>query len=164
MTRLLPAVALLGILTSGTAACSTPNVCPAIGWSNSATVILDGEVEAVHVVEFCDEGSCSVLPSEAPRGSMKSLSPAPGPTAGAPVPTATAAPPQIHRQYIGRKVDGRTWQFSALMSSPERVTVRALSANGEVLAERDVDLEWKRIGGSAECGGPATAGPINLAV
>jgi hypothetical protein len=48
------------------------------------------------------------------------------------------------------------------MSAPKKATVKALDARGEVLAQRDVDLTWTRVGGSEQCGGPSTAGPITL--
>ena len=50
------------------------------------------------------------------------------------------------------------------MGSPDSATLRALSASGEVLAERDVTLEWVRVGGTERCGGPAQTGPISLTI
>ena len=49
-----------------------------------------------------------------------------------------------------------------MMRSPETVTITAYSADGSVLARREVDLGWTRVGGSEACGGPATAGPVRL--
>ena len=43
------------------------------------------------------------------------------------------------------------------MSSPGTVEVTVLDAQGEVLTEREADLDWRRVGGSEECGGPAEA-------
>ena len=43
------------------------------------------------------------------------------------------------------------------MSSPSTVQVAVLDAQGEVLAEREADLDWRRVGGTAECGGPTEA-------
>lgn len=43
------------------------------------------------------------------------------------------------------------------MSSPGTVEVTVLDAQGEVLAEREADLDWRRVGGTEECGGPAEA-------
>lgn len=40
--------------------------------------------------------------------------------------------------------------------------LRAVSAEGEVLAKRDFALEWRRVGGTEECGGPQEAGPVSL--
>lgn len=47
-------------------------------------------------------------------------------------------------------------------ATPDSVTVRVVSATGEVLAEEGADLTWRRIGGTAKCGGPSEAGPITL--
>src|SRR3712207_3397892 len=55
-------VPLLLILVSGTAGCATPGVCPAIGWSNSAAVVLEGPVDGVAKVQFCPDGTCSITP------------------------------------------------------------------------------------------------------
>ena len=43
------------------------------------------------------------------------------------------------------------------MSSPGTVEVTVLDAQGEVLAEREADLDWRRVGGTEECGGPGEA-------
>ncbi|MDR7081160.1 hypothetical protein J2X01_000429 [Arthrobacter ginsengisoli] len=167
------AVALL--LAAGTAGCSGPIACPAIAWSNSLTVTLDGSVENVALVELCAADVCSVrMDSPVPFPST-SVSPGavPAPVAPGP-PSALSAPPSISplpasssmpfSSYTASRIDDRTWKVSFLMQSPKHVTVRALAADGTVLAEREVDLGWTRVGGSEQCGGPATAGPIGLAV
>lgn len=169
MKSLLFRVPLILVVSSGTAGCSVPTACPAIGWSNSATVILQGPVETVGSVEFCADGSCSIhapKPTTAPKTTVTpEASLAPGQAdGGAPATPGTPESSSKHSQYIGRKVDDRTWQFSAVMTAPKRATVRALSAGGEVLAERDVNVVWTRVGGSAQCGGPATAAPIALSL
>ncbi|WP_156642181.1 hypothetical protein [Arthrobacter sp. B6] len=48
--------------------------------------------------------------------------------------------------------------------SPSEVTVRALAADGTVLAEPEHDLVWTRVGGTEQCGGPVTTAPIQLSV
>lgn len=172
-------ISLIITLSFGTSGCGTDHmgqagypddrgVCPAIGWSNSATVVLEGPVDAVAKVQFCPDGVCSVTPepTTAPRATVT-------PGAGAVPGQATTAAPAIpgtpiggspYSPYFGRKVDARTWQFSTPMNAPESATVRALAAGGDVLAERNVDLTWTRVGGSEQCGGPATAGPIMLSL
>lgn len=164
-------VPLILILTSGTAGCSAPIACPAIGWSNSATVILQGPVETVDSVEFCADGTCSVTQPKPTTGPKATVTPETSFVPGQAIPGAPATATQgtpvstsKYGPYFGRKVDDSTWQFSATMSAPKRATVRAMSASGEVLAERDVDLAWTRVGGSEQCGGPATAGPITLSL
>ncbi|MBT2522036.1 hypothetical protein [Arthrobacter sp. ISL-28] len=169
MKRVLLSVPLIVMLASGTAGCSHPNACPAIGWSNSATVILQGPVETVGSVEFCADGTCSVpapKPTTAPKATVKpEASFVPGQASpGAPAARGTPVSTSKYGPYLGRKVDDSTWQFNTTMSAPKKATVRAMSASGEVLAERDVDLAWTRVGGSEQCGGPATAGPITLSL
>ncbi len=66
--------------------------------------------------------------------------------------------------FYAERIDADTWRFAVNMSSPDHVTAKALTASGEVLAEKEADLEWKRVGGSAQCGGPAQAPPIDLVV
>jgi hypothetical protein len=57
-----------------------------------------------------------------------------------------------------------TWVFTVGSGDSASVTLRALAANGTVLAELDHDLLWTRVGGSEQCGGPVTTPPINLSV
>jgi hypothetical protein len=62
------------------------------------------------------------------------------------------------------QADERTWTVSLLMRAPETATISAYSADGTVLARREVELGWTRVGGSEACGGPATAGPVRLVI
>ncbi|KRE44558.1 hypothetical protein ASG92_12890 [Arthrobacter sp. Soil736] len=162
------AVPLSLFLASGAAGCSTPEACPAIGWSNSATVVLEGRVDDVAKVQFCADGVCSVTPQ--PTTAPKStITPSDGPIAGqaataAPVTPGTPVRGKPYSPYFGKKVNDRTWQFSATMNAPKGATVRVLNAEGGVLAERDVELTWTRVGGSEQCGGPSKAGPIALSL
>lgn len=55
-----------------------------------------------------------------------------------------------------RDEDG-TWTVDVDMNAPERIVLRALDAEGTVLAETEMPLDWQRVGGSARCGGPAEA-------
>lgn len=48
------------------------------------------------------------------------------------------------------------------MVQPGEVTARALSADGEILASTETGLEWTRVGGSEQCGGPMRATSILL--
>jgi hypothetical protein len=102
--------------------------CPAIGWSNEVVVsVSDPQVAAV---DLCDERGCASEVSDA--GGIVGLQ-----------------PPSVE--------DG-AWRFALPdMSTPDEVTVRAISADGAVLAERAVRLEWVRTGGSEQCGGPGAA-------
>ncbi|RAX46471.1 hypothetical protein DQ354_06085 [Arthrobacter sp. AQ5-06] len=66
--------------------------------------------------------------------------------------------------FYAERVDADTWRFTVSMSSPDHVTAKALSSTGAVIAEKEADLDWKRVGGSAQCGGPAEASPVLLTV
>ncbi|WP_156386224.1 hypothetical protein [Arthrobacter sp. Soil764] len=132
------------------------------------TVVLDGPVDAVAKVQFCPGGVCAVTPqpTTAPKSTITPTDGAiPGQAATATHLTpGTQMPGTMYSFYTGRKVDDRTWQFSTPMTAPKSATVRALNAEGDVLAERDVELTWTRVGGSAQCGGPSTTGPITLSL
>ena len=52
---------------------------------------------------------------------------------------------------------GRTAAVSFPMATPDSADVTVLGPDGGVLAEVDADLDWVRVGGSAECGGPHEA-------
>lgn len=160
------AVALL--LAAATAGCSgsVPNACPAIAWFNSLTVSLDGAVEQVSLVEFCADGVCSVRadgPVRVPEAYVSpGAVPAPATTlavTAAPVPSRPSYSP-----FTVARVDDRTWKVSLMMQSPKTVTIRAYSADASVLAQREVELRWTRVGGSEACGGPETAGPVRLVI
>jgi hypothetical protein len=131
-------------------------------------VVLDGPVDAVAKVQFCPDGVCAVTPqpTTAPKSTITpSDTPIPGQAAtAAPLTPGTQVPGTLYSIPSGKKVDDRTWQFITPMNAPKSATVRALDARGEVLAQRDVKLTWTRVGGSEQCGGPSTAGPITLSV
>ena len=54
-------------------------------------------------------------------------------------------------------LDGDRATVSFLLETPDGVNVAVLGPDGAVLAELTADLEWVRVGGSAECGGPHEA-------
>jgi hypothetical protein len=168
LRHLTPAAAAVALpLTLGLVSCASPNVCPAIAWSNSLTVSLDGAVESVDMVEFCVENTCSV-PAPRPAPSTSRI---PGATPDAdavPSRSPQVAAPSISARtpspFIASKADDRTWRFQLMMRTPERAVIRARSAEGQVLVEREVPLQWTRVGGSGQCGGPSTAAPVTLTV
>lgn len=134
--------------------------CPAIGWVNTATVTLQGAVEKVHTVQLCIDGTCSITTDEIQRQDEPPQLATATPDAQGPAPTSvpTTVPP------IGSRIDDHTWTFQLGMSAPKAVTVRASSVYGTALAERDVTLEWTRVGGTEQCGGPAEAAPVILSI
>ena len=159
----LTAALLLAVATAGCSG-SVPEACPAIAWFNTLTVTLDGSVEEVSLVEFCAEGVCSMRADGPVRAPEASVTPGAGPTpdttlAVTPAPSRSAPG---YSPFTAARVDDRTWRVSLMMRSPKTVTISAYSADGSVLARRDVEPGWTRVGGSEACGGPETAGPVRL--
>ncbi|MEV7694494.1 hypothetical protein AB0N73_14315 [Microbacterium sp. NPDC089189] len=116
--------------------CGIGTTCSAVGWINTMTVEVSGDASRVADVQVCTPAGCS--PTD---------------------PAELLSDPSIPAPQGDR---GGTWTFSLDMSVPESVTVRALSAEGEVLAETDAALKWQRVGGSDQCGGPAETAPVRL--
>ena len=109
------------------------NTCTAIGWFDELEVQVTGDrAEAVDRLEICFDGSCYSGRADAPGES-----------------------PQLEVVAIARS--GTDWTVSTSMQTPESIQLTAYSATGEVLAEQETDLSWKRVGGSARCGGPHEA-------
>lgn len=146
---------------------STGTVCPAIGYVSTIVVNVEGDVESVNEVQLCtDEGCSAPGPTAAPAPSVAvsdhyvplpggGFSPAHGPSI--PPPTYPTAP------FISSKQDGGRWTFfpsGARNSTPDRVSLRALAADGTVLAEQESDLVWTKDDPSNPCGSPVTTPPI----
>lgn len=148
---------LLACLT--TTGCSPFGACPAIGWSNVVEVHLNGNVSEVASVELCVAGVCST----STPGPLGSFEPRQITTLGPEqLPSISPAPAATYSPYSSTRVDERTWKIQVQMSTPGSATIHALSTAGTVLAEKDVVLEWRRVGGTEQCGGPGVAGPISL--
>jgi len=154
-------VSLFAVLawSSAVVGCSFPTVCPAIGWINTVTVTLEGQTQDVAGVELCADNACSVPRQNQPTSDepapVETLTPSQLAT-GTPSPGATGVP------FHASQSSDHSWEIATGMATPKNATVRALSASGEVLAERDVTLNWSRVGGSESCGGPGEADPISL--
>jgi hypothetical protein len=140
------------------AGCST--ACPAIGWVNSITVELAGDPSGVDTVQLCADGACSELRPEPGTAAPRTVvtTPLDGTAPVAPYVQPTMAP------FYAERIDADTWLFTVSMSTPDHVTAKALSSTGEVIAEKEADLAWTRVGGSAQCGGPAEPSPVLLSV
>ena len=158
--RLLSLIAVLA-WSPAVVGCSFSNVCPAIGWINTVAVTLDGHTQDVAVVELCADNVCSV-PHQ-----IQSTSGEPAPTktlSPSQLATGTSLPDATGALFHASQSSEHSWEIATGMSTPKNATVRALSARGEVLAERDVTLNWSRVGGSESCGGPGEADPISLPI
>ena len=162
MRRLLSALVVGFAVSSVLIGCSVlPQLaCPAIGWVNMASVTLEGAVQKVDTVQLCVDGACSITADQLQRLDEPLTIATELPDAQGPAPTSapTTVPP------IASRIDDHTWTFQVGMSAPKAVIVRARSADGTVLAEREVTLKWTRVGGTEQCGGPSEAGPVILSI
>jgi len=144
-------IAVIAVL--GISRCATmgpdPRVCPAIGWINTVEINLVGPVGDVDLVRLCIDTICTAG-AEFPSTDTSTFSPSPEQTV-------------IEGGY-STQVDDTTWSIAVDMSTPDDVTVQALSTGGVVLAETRTSLEWTRVGGSAECGGRGVTGPVELVI
>lgn len=149
------------ILAVSVPAAGCSNACTAIGWVNAVTVELDGDLSQVSTVQLCDGAECSELSPGAATTAPRTMAPLASLN-----PTARATPDVQRTQapFYAEQVDNNTWRFMVNMSTPDHVTAKALSATGDILAEQSADLDWKRTGGSAQCGGPSGASPVRLTV
>jgi hypothetical protein len=121
---------LLALLLAGCAGPLTYDACPAVGYSSSLVVELapDWPADQEHSVTIeCDE-PCGVPPMDGGEAATTR--------------TSVLADGAALFDWVGDEAS-------------VVVTVRA--ADGAELAEVDAELEWARVGGSEECGGPVQA-------
>ena len=126
-TTVLGGIALVALTGCGPA----PVACPAIGWGHTLTVEVTGQTSSVRSVQLCTEDGC-----------------APGPDVN------SSSPLSLIR--VAER-SGERWMFATDVFLLEEVTVRVLDADGSVVSESSVSPDWKRVGGSEQCGGPSTA-------
>lgn len=114
--------------------------CPAVSWSNKVTLALSGNptsMATASAVTACTGINCK--PAD-PRFAKSSSDVS---------------------ELLMRQSDG-TWVYSPGSASPANVTFKVFDSNGQVLAERAYSLNWTRIGGSEQCGGPMAAMSVPL--
>jgi hypothetical protein len=134
LTRVPTVAALLaGLLLSTACRPEQGTVCPAIGWLDALTVELAEGWAAV------PGGSVTVECPSTCAGEFR----------------LDASP--VERDVVTVPLSGATTavQFSA--DRPDSVVVTVTGADGTELARQPADLDWRRVGGSAECGGPMAA-------
>jgi hypothetical protein len=161
----------LGHLEPDAGRSSAGTVCPAIGYVSTILVSVEGDAEAVNEVQLCtDEGCSAPGPTAAPAPSVAvsdhyvplpngGFSPAPGPSIVPP--TYPTAP------FISSRQDGGRWTFfpsGARNSTPDRVSLRALAADGTLLAKQENDLVWTNDDPLNGCGSPVTTLPITFEI
>lgn len=104
-------------------------VCPAIGWSNALTVGLADDWPPVDGRSLLVECSsrCGMYGREGP-------------------------PDELSVPFSGAST-----VVQLDMTAPDSVVLTVLGGNGTELTQHDADLDWVRVGGSDECGGPHAA-------
>ena len=119
-------------LALGACAAGAGTTCPAIGWSNALTVgLADGWAPV-------DGGSLHVECSTR-CGTY-----------------GRAGPPD----ELTVPLTGASTVVQLDMTAPDAVVVTVLDAGGWELAAHDAGLDWTRVGGSEECGGPHAASVV----
>ena len=103
--------------------------CPAVGWSDQLTVELADGWPAASAVRVECASWCGLTVESVPGG-----------------PDTVTVP-----------LTGATAVVLLTMATPESVAVTVLGPDDGVLGAADVDLDWRRVGGTAECGGPHEA-------
>lgn len=117
----------------------TPTACPAIGWIDTVDIALVGNAGQVASLSICEGTGCN------PGG------------------TAASAAPTYGTGSVTRLGPSR-WRYEAGMANPASITVQASDSAGKILAQQTFALNWKRVGGSDQCGGPATTDTLELAI
>ncbi|MCP2031842.1 hypothetical protein L1277_001940 [Okibacterium sp. HSC-33S16] len=173
---------LLCILVTGCGFGGFGTVCTAIGYINTVKIELVGDVSDVGSVRLCDgDDVCSatddelaVLSEDEPLVSVQpdDVSELPGSPASpsrSPVPSlppstsgSPSTSPELMTPYIVRHAGGADWVVEMPFGSPDEVTISVLRLDGSSVGEVVTDLEWKRVGGTEQCGGPMEAGPVTV--
>jgi hypothetical protein len=106
-------------------------VCPAIGWSNTLSVGLADGWRAVDGTLLVEcSGPCGMYGREGPR------------------------------DEVSVPLSGASTVVQLDMTAPDSVILTVVGADGTELTRHDADLDWDRVGGSEECGGPHTASVV----
>jgi hypothetical protein len=134
--------------------CVHSGICPAIGWPSSIEINLSGSTDVVDKVRLCVDEACTMEPpaTDEPLVVIESLDPRD-------FSTFTPSPEVIPSEFgsYADQIDQNTWSIPMVTGDGKDVRVQALSADGAVLAEIATDLEFVRVGGTEQCGGPTRA-------
>lgn len=130
-----PWVFIAGLFALVSALTGCANACTAIGWFDELKIEITGPgSESVDRLEVCYDGSCY---------------------SGGGADTPGPETPLVNEVSVVKSETG--WKVTTSMQIPEAVQLRASSETGEVLADQEAELDWKRVGGTARCGGPHEA-------
>ena len=125
--------AIASLCAFGVSSCSSvETACPAIGYSSSLNVEVSGQFEDVADLKLCVADVCAPNADHIDPPGLQVYEP----------PT--------------RENDGQRWTF-IVFYPPEEIVIRAYATDGSILNDTPVSADWKRVGGSAQCGGPHDA-------
>ncbi|WP_162924909.1 hypothetical protein [Mycetocola zhujimingii] len=114
-----------------------------------------------------EEEMLDSVPFEVNSGNVvpgPTLEPAPESPGATPGATPSGAPVEIP-PYLARSESENVWVITMMAGRPDEVTVTAYRLDGSVAGESSsVALEWKRVGGSEQCGGPTETDPVTVVV
>lgn len=154
------AVLALG-LSLAVSGCVMPGVCSAVGWINRVDVKLSGfAAGSVSDLQVCVAGECvdgRTMPAVEEPPTIATALPTELPTGG------SSSAPSVERDwplFSVNRLGADSFVVDVGMSAPAAITVRAIDAAGMVVGSQEAHLEWERIGGSAQCGGPMSAPAI----
>lgn len=127
-----------------------------------------GNTARIRALQLCFDGNCRMVKTRLEPVSTDPFETLPPNDVGAAPGGDTAEPtpqdsdPTDSLPLFATHTEENRWEIHLLMQSPQNITIRALAAHQEILAEQDYELEWIRVGGSEQCGGPAEAGTVTL--
>jgi hypothetical protein len=123
-------------------------------WGSTIGISVSGQSDAVDQVRLCVDEACTMEPPavDEPPVVMESFDPEDFTTF---IPSPEQSPVEFGR-YADR-VDDNTWSITTFTGAGDEVSLQALGTNGAVLAETVTQLEFIRVGGTEECGGPTRA-------
>lgn len=123
-------------------ACVPPGfVCTTVGYSTVAQIVLAEPREGVSL-ELCDGESCEpgqpMMPEEIQ-------------------PAGTSREPVVDTGIMSIRGDGVTGWSADMLGGHPMLGYRVTDASGVVITEGSVEVEWVRVGGTEQCGGPREA-------
>lgn len=147
--RVVPLLAAAVVLSG----CIPPGfACTTIGYTSVAHVTLAEPRPGIEL-ELCEGEGCE--PGPVMTGEELPVRPAtPSELAD---PTAPTAPSSVQAGPISLTGNSRTGWSAGFLAGYPVLGYRMIDSTGAVIAEGEVDVDWVRVGGSEQCGGPTEA-------
>lgn len=135
------ALALVALSLTGCAGWGGGVACPAIGYTQSLTVVTVGQVAEAASIEFCDsESRCSRTAEQ------------------------RAEDDTVGSVYDVVPVNGSTWRVTLFAGQMPEATVTAYREDGSTAGTLTTPLAWTWLSDDRVCGGPTAAFPVFLPV